>query len=121
MPDAEATPTSDTALAVYGSLRPGEANHWVVSRIPGEWVAGSVRGWAFEITWGPAEGYDGFVPDADGADTPVDVLLSEALPNRWREIDDFEGSGYERRAIEVQLADGRVVDASIYVALTEVE
>ena len=97
---------SDTALAVYGSLMPGEPNHWVVSRIPGEWRAGTVRGWTFEVTWGPAQGYDGFVADDDGSDVAVQVLVSEALPRRWREIDDFEGPGYRRVPVEVEFEDG---------------
>ncbi|MEM7094674.1 MAG: gamma-glutamylcyclotransferase family protein [Actinomycetota bacterium] len=112
---------AETALAVYGSLRPGEPNHWVVNRIRGEWRPGTVRGWAFEITWGPAEGFDGFIPDADGAQIDVDVLFSEELPKKWREIDDFEGAGYERKVVEVRLDDGSLLKASAYVALTEVD
>lgn len=108
------------ALAVYGSLRPGETNHWVISRIAGEWLKGVVRGWTFEITWGPAEGYDGFIPDDDGAEVEVDVLVSDQLPKRWREIDDFEGAGYDRRVIDV-LVQGDVIPASIYVTRTEVD
>lgn len=119
--DAASEATPDTALAAYGSLRPGEPNHWVVSRIPGTWLPGTVRGWAFELTFGPAEGYDGFVPDDAGSDVEVDVLIGPDVAKRWREVDDFEGPGYERRPIEVTLADGATMSASIYVALTEVE
>ena len=112
---------SETALAVYGTLAPGQVNHWVVSRIAGEWRTGTVQGWTFEITWGPAEGYDGFVPDDEGSDVAVHLLESEALPRHWREIDDFEGPGYRRVPIEVRLDDGSTVEASIYESLTEVE
>jgi gamma-glutamylcyclotransferase (GGCT)/AIG2-like uncharacterized protein YtfP len=108
------------ALAVYGTLAPGESNHWVVSRIAGDWVDGVINGYVFEITWGPAEGYEGFVPDAEGPEVQVAVLLSEQLERSWREIDDFEGQGYERRRLPVRLADGRTIEANIYVALTEV-
>ncbi|MBT6446267.1 MAG: gamma-glutamylcyclotransferase, partial [Acidimicrobiaceae bacterium] len=41
------------------------------------------------------------------------------LANRWREIDDFEGAGYERRSVDVTLGSGAVVAAQIYVALTD--
>jgi gamma-glutamylcyclotransferase (GGCT)/AIG2-like uncharacterized protein YtfP len=108
------------ALAVYGTLAPGEPNHWVVSRIAGEWIQGTVRGYVFEVSWGPAEGYDGFLPDPDGHEVEVWVLQSAQLERSWRDIDDFEGQGYERRSIPVALASGQELDAQIYVALTEV-
>ena len=120
-PDALAFAGPDTALAAYGSLRPGEPNHWVVNRISGDWLPGVVCGWSFELTFGPAEGYEGFVPDRDGGDVAVEVLVSQDLAKRWREIDDFEGPGYERRSIDVELASGETIEASIYVALTEAE
>jgi len=111
---------STTALAVYGSLAPGEPNHWVVSRISGDWVGGTVRGYLFDLTWGPADGYQGFLPDPDGGCVEVSVLLSPQLDQKWREIDDFEGPGYERRILPIVLDGGREIDAHIYVALTDV-
>ena len=107
------------ALAVYGTLAPGEKNYWVLSRIGGEWCTGTVRGYTFEITWGAAEGYEGFVADESGGLVQVAVLRSSQLANRWREIDDFEGAGYERRSVDVTLGSGAVVAAQIYVALTD--
>lgn len=109
----------ETALAVYGTLAPGEENHWVLARIEGDWVSGTVRGWRFEIGWGPAEGYPGFVPDVDGQTVPVQVLVSEKLDSHWHEIDEFEGPGYERQTIEVTLASGDVRAAHIYVTLAD--
>ena len=113
--------SSFEALAAYGSLRPGGANHWVVKNFAGEWVAGTVRGWAFEVTWGPAEGYDGFIADANGNEVAVDVLVSEVLPKHWHEVDDFEGDGYRRIPIEVTLNSGAVVSAQIYETITEAD
>lgn len=107
------------ALAVYGSLRPGGANHWVINRIAGEWRTGTVDGWQFEITWGPAEGYDGFIADTHGSHVEVDVLISDHLHKKWREIDDFEGPGYRRIAIEVVLDDGSTMTAQIYETLAD--
>jgi len=111
---------STTALAVYGSLAPGEPNHWVVSRIAGEWVGGTVYGYVFDLTWGPADGYQGFLPDPGGGRVELSVLLSPELDRKWREIDDFEGPGYERRILPIVLDDGREIDAHIYVALTDI-
>lgn len=107
-----------TALAVYGTLAPGETNHWVVRGIKGNWAEGTVRGYTFEITWGPVEGYLGFLADEDGNTVSVQVLESDELEKHWHTIDDFEGDGYERRVHSVTMADGRTIDAWIYVALT---
>ena len=32
-------------MAFYGTLRPGESNHYEVRSIPGTWRTGTVRGW----------------------------------------------------------------------------
>ena len=93
-----------TALAVYGTLAPGETNHWVLRSIKGVWSEGTVRGYAFEITWGPVEGYPGFTADADGHEVPVQVLESDELHRHWHTIDDFEGDGYERQILPVTLS-----------------
>ncbi len=107
------------ALAVYGSLAPGEPNHWVVSRIEGEWVQGTVHGYVFEVTWGPADGYQGFIADPQGSAVEVSVLRSTQLEKKWREIDEFEGPGYDRLPIPVWLDDGTIIEADIYIARTE--
>ena len=90
------------ALAVYGTLAPGEKNHWVLSRIGGEWCTGTVRGYTFEITWGGGRGgNEGFVADESGGLVQVAVFCGRrSSPIWWREIDDFEGAGYERRSVE---------------------
>jgi len=106
-------------LAVYGSLAPGEANHWVLSRIEGDWLQGTVFGHRFEITWGPAEGYDGFILDPDGSEVPVWVLRSTQLAEKWREIDEFEGEGYERLPVQITLAGGMAAIAQMYLARTD--
>lgn len=111
--------SSVNALATYGSLAPGKQNHWVVSRLRGEWIEGSTKGWVFEIGWGPAEGWLGFIADESAPEVAVHVLVSNDLANRWREIDDFEGDGYRRRVIDVTLADGSTMLAQIYEAIQD--
>ncbi len=112
-----------TALAAYGTLAPGEVNHHVLSNIAGRWLDGTVLGYQFEITWGDAEGYDGFFPDRSGHRVPVSILVSDQLDRHWGRIDRFEGRGYDRRPIEVLERDGETVigEASIYVCLTDNE
>jgi len=59
------------------------------------------------------------LPDADGSAVAVAVLRSEQLEKQWREIDDFEGPGYERQMLPVTLDSGEVIEAWVYVALTD--
>ncbi len=112
-----------TALAVYGTLRPGEVNHFVVKQIPGHWVEATVRGYLYEITWGPAEGYPGLSLDDDGHLVPVSVLVSDVLSDHIWQVDRFEGDGYERRPVSVFDREGvdRLGLASIYETKTQVD
>ncbi len=119
--DEELSPA--TALAVYGTLRPGELNHFVVKQIPGRWVEATVRGYLYEITWGPAEGYPGVSLDDSGHLVPVSVLVSDELSKHIWQVDRFEGDGYERRSVPVLGLDGlsRLGVASIYEAKTQID
>ena len=110
-------------LATYGTLMPGEENHWVVRGIAGDWTEGTVRGWTYTLGFGPAEGYPGFTADPDGPAVAVAVIACAPgeLDRHWHEIDRFEGPGYRRVEIDVTLADGDTVPAWIYEADTEAE
>jgi len=101
-------------IALYGTLRPGEENHYVVRSIPGDWLHGTVRGWRYDITWGPADGYPGISLDSDGPEVAVTVLASDVLDRHLDAIDDFEGPGYRRVMTEVTLLDGQRHQAWIY-------
>lgn len=101
-------------LATYGTLKPGEQNHWVVRTIAGTWREGTVLGWTYPLGFGPAEGYPGFTADPAGRPVPVAVLSSARLDRHWREIDEFEGPGYRRVRIDVEFDDGTVRPAWIY-------
>lgn len=82
-------------------------------------MPGAVRGFEFDITWGPADGYEGFLPDDGGNNVPVMVLVSDHLEKNWRPIDDFQGGGFERQIVSATLSDGTVIQAWMYVALTD--
>ncbi|MDW3217051.1 MAG: gamma-glutamylcyclotransferase family protein [Acidimicrobiales bacterium] len=110
-------------LATYGTLMPGEENHWVVRGIAGTWTNGTVAGWTYPIGFGPAEGYPGFTADPAGPAVEVAVLTCEAgrLAKHWREIDEFEGPGYRRMEIDVVMEGGETARAWIYETDPEAE
>lgn len=93
--------TPDRALAVYGTLAPGEENHHAMLGIDGTWVDGFIFGYKFEVTWGGADGYPGVVLDPNGNRVPVTVMVSDDLDKHWRRLDDFEGPGFRRVVVDV--------------------
>ena len=125
-PGPEPLPASDLlvparALAVYGTLAPGESNHHVVAAIDGRWVEGAVRGHRLEAHWRGMSGYPGFLPDPLGPLVEVLVLVSALLGRYWERLDDFEGPGYRRREVDVfdRFGAGSLGQAFIYETLVE--
>lgn len=101
------------ALATYGTLRPGRANHHVVSAISGSWVRGTVHGWLVEQGNAATEGFPALRLDPDGPAVSVDVLVSEELHLHWDRLDEFEGAGYLRVIVEVE-TDAGIIRAQMY-------
>jgi gamma-glutamylcyclotransferase (GGCT)/AIG2-like uncharacterized protein YtfP len=95
-------------LVVYGTLRPGGENHFIVADL-GEWEPVILVGRL--SSWGR---YPAFVPDPGGVAIEADLVTSPQLPGRWAELDRFEGPGYRRTVLEVETAAGPV-HASCYV------
>jgi gamma-glutamylcyclotransferase (GGCT)/AIG2-like uncharacterized protein YtfP len=89
------------ALAVYGTLAPGQPNHHVVEPLGGEWTAGLVEGDLFPVGWGATLGYPAFRPRAGGAAVAVQVLTSPLLAAAWPDLDRFEGEEYRRILVPV--------------------
>ncbi len=106
------------ALALYDDTCPGGRDHYVVSKIPGTWVQGTVRGYTVFLDWGPAAGLIGFVPDDDGQEVSVWVITTDDLERHLRSIDDYEGPGYRRQQVSVFVGDD-VIKADIYVSVTD--
>ena len=102
-------------LFVYGSLQPGASNHHVVRDIDGEWQPASVRGRLWEAGWGAGIGYPALQLDDAGPQVPGQLLSSPRLAGHWPALDRFEGEEYRRVLAEVTLADGRRVQAHVYV------
>ena len=103
-------------LALYGILRPGGSHHHEVRSIPGSWSTGAVRGWTYQITWGPADGFDGITLDRAAPPVRVDVLESTELEKHLDRLDRFEGPGYRRVTVDAELDDGSIVEVEIFEA-----
>ena len=103
------------ALFVYGTLQPGGANEHVLTRIGGNWCAGSVRGRLLDVGWGASFGCPGIVLDESAPAVSGFVFSSAELPSHWPELDEFEGEEYQRVSTQVLLDNGDKVSAEIYV------
>jgi gamma-glutamylcyclotransferase (GGCT)/AIG2-like uncharacterized protein YtfP len=101
-------------LFVYGTLAPGKPNAHVLAQVPGTWAPACVRGTLHQEGWGAAAGYPGIVLDALGDEVQGLVFSSDALPEHWPRLDEFEGEGYERVLTSATLRDGAVVEAYVY-------
>jgi gamma-glutamylcyclotransferase (GGCT)/AIG2-like uncharacterized protein YtfP len=103
----------DERLVIYGTLAPGRANHYVIEGLRGQYCDCSVHGRISEVdglpyfTWAPSE-------DSLGAQ----LLSSNQLPEKWGDLDRFEGDGYKRRLIPAT-TDGGLTVASIYLSTSD--
>lgn len=108
----------DRALAVYGTLAPGESNHHVVADIDGRWVPIGLRGHRFTARWRDTPGYPGFTPDPGGPLVPALALVADELADHWDRLDAFEGPGYRRVEVDVLDPDGGQVVGRAFVYQT---
>ena len=113
MSDAASSEFS-TALAVHGALAPGREKPGPIAMIGGRWRPGAVRCRLAPKGWGVAFGYPGLVLGSDGEAVEVQVFASGDLPAHWERLDGFEGPGYRRVPVKVDLAPTPRI-ASIYV------
>ena len=100
----------DERLVIYGTLAPGKPNHNVIEDLSGVYCGCSVHGRISEVdglpyfTWAPSE-----------ASLAAQLFSSRQLPDKWDDLDRFEGDGYKRRLIPATVDDGLTV-ASIYMS-----
>jgi len=103
------------SLFVYGTLAPGRPNEHVLADVPGDWEPAQVSGTLLEQGWGAALGFPAIKLDAEGAVVDGFLFTSEVLDEHWARLDEFEGDGYERARVQVQLAHGAKANAYVYV------
>lgn len=109
---------SETRVAVYGALAPGEAKHYMLVPIRGVWTPGFVRG---RLEGGPFSavlGMKGIRLEGGAERVPVHVLQSAMLGSMWSTLDIFKAGGFARLLTPVENSDGVSAVANIF-ALTD--
>jgi gamma-glutamylcyclotransferase (GGCT)/AIG2-like uncharacterized protein YtfP len=102
------TANPEEKLIVYGSLAPGEANHFLLTGLRGEWCRCHIRGYL-----GHYRGFKSFRYDPRWPEHLAWLLESAELPRLIPDLDDFEGEEYERSIIPAEVGT-RWVMAQIY-------
>ena len=100
-------------LFVYGTLRPGHENAYILENIGGNWLPGDGAGTFYESGWGAAEGFPGLVLDDHGPRVSGYLFLSDNLEAHWPMLDEFE-EGYDRVEVMVTTAEAQQVTAWVY-------
>ena len=98
----------DHHLIVYGTLVPGGMYHFLLADLPGTWERCVIRGYMREH-WG----FRAFQYDEQGPEHPAWLFISPGLPEKFPELDVFEGEAYQRRVIPAWVGK-RLVLAHIY-------
>ncbi|MEJ2147653.1 MAG: gamma-glutamylcyclotransferase, partial [Acidobacteriota bacterium] len=83
-------------LFSYGTLAPGQRNHEVVSGLGGSWQTCGAYGQLDDVG-----GLQVFRWNPVGPRIKGQLLVSPDLPERWSQLDQFEGDSYKRRWITV--------------------
>lgn len=100
-------------LFVYGTLRPGHSNAYILEKIGGEWLSGYVTGTFYERGWGAAADFPGIVLQKNGTQVQGYLFISDNLEPHWPMLDEFE-EGYDRVEVDVTTTHGERVSAWIY-------
>jgi gamma-glutamylcyclotransferase (GGCT)/AIG2-like uncharacterized protein YtfP len=70
-------------LFVYGTLRPGHSNAYILENIGGEWLPGYVTGTFYERGWGAAADFPGIVLHKNGPQVQGYLFTSDNLEAHW--------------------------------------
>jgi len=95
-------------LVSYGTLRPGQRSHQIISDLKGNWTSCKLRGFINEV-----DGLSEFSWNPSGPEVVAQLLVSSELKERWSYIDQFEGHRYKRRLVPVFIENG-ITFANIY-------
>jgi gamma-glutamylcyclotransferase (GGCT)/AIG2-like uncharacterized protein YtfP len=106
----------ERSFITYGTLAPGRPNHFLVEHIRGTWQKGIIRGKLENKGWGAKTGYFGFTPADVGEQEEIEVfvLFSDELVAHWQRLDEFEGAGYKRMAVQYELNNGGIGIGYLY-------
>lgn len=102
-------------LFVYGTLKPGFSNHYILENIGGTCFEASLFGYQFDNEWERKTGYPGLMKGSLNSKIEGFVFISDNLTNNLMVLDDFETEAYIRKIVPVHLKNNTIVDAFVYL------
>lgn len=102
-------------LFVYGTLKPGFTNHYILKNIGGTFFKATLYEFQFDRNWEKETGYLGLVES--NKDSKVDgfLFVSKNLTQNLKVLDDFETDAYTRKIVTITLKDGKQVEGFVYL------
>ena len=73
-----------------------------------------LKGKLLDEGWGYKLGCPGIVPSDEGEEVEGYVLSSEQLSEHWSMLDEFEGNGYKRVPVLVEIESGEKIESYVY-------
>jgi gamma-glutamylcyclotransferase (GGCT)/AIG2-like uncharacterized protein YtfP len=101
-------------IFVYGTLKLGEKNSYLLDRIGGEWIEATVKGSLHEEGWGSKFGCPGIKVDEKGQVVRGYIFRSDKLEENISFFDEFEGGEYKRTITDITLKNGLTIKSYIY-------
>jgi gamma-glutamylcyclotransferase (GGCT)/AIG2-like uncharacterized protein YtfP len=101
-------------IFVYGTLKLGEKNSYLLDRIGGEWIEATVKGSLYKEGWGSKFGCPGIKVDEKGQVVRGYIFRSDKLEENISFFDEFEGGEYKRTITDITLKNGLTTKAYIY-------
>lgn len=105
-------------LFVYGTLKPGFENNYILAEIGGEFVKATLLGYTLDSNWENKTGYPGLTKSDSKSKVEGYLFTSENLDQNWDVIDSFETNMYKRAMVSVVINDDIHVDAYAYLINT---
>ncbi|MEL7475849.1 MAG: gamma-glutamylcyclotransferase family protein, partial [Cyanobacteria bacterium J06555_12] len=86
----------------------------MLEAIPGSWRAATLKGKLLAEGWGSELGCPGIIPSEDGDVIEGYVFSSNQLSEHWTMLDKFEGDGYRRVRVLVEVDGEEALEAFVY-------
>lgn len=107
---------SESRIAVYGALAPGEARHYMLSPFRGVWTTGFIRGRLERKGFAGALGLEALALEGGAERVPVHLLTAAMLATAWDTLSIFTVRGVARLLAPVEDADGVSAVANVFAS-----